>query len=64
MSAIFTKGVEIGRGAGSKNSPSDSPGGPRRPPLRLSLEAGTGLEGAEGPRTDLTGRYSYVWGMG
>lgn len=66
MRAIFTKGVETGRGGGGgkkdklfhnnhrKHSPSDSPGGPHRPPRRLSPEAGAGLEGADAPQTDPT----------
>lgn len=70
MSAIFTKGVETGRGgAGSKkdklfhnnhrkHSPSDSLGGQHRPPRRLSLEADAG----RGCSRDRTEPGHYGWG--
>lgn len=67
MSAIFTKGVETepgGRGASKKDklfhnnhrkhSPSDSPGGPRRPPRRVSPEADVELKSEGAPQTDQT----------
>lgn len=44
-----------------KHSPSDSPGGPRRPPRRLSLEAGAGLEGAQGSRPTKPGTTAGGW---
>lgn len=57
-------GDQAGWGAGKKDklfhnnhrkhSPSDSPGGPRRPPRRLSREADAGLEGAGALRADQT----------
>lgn len=67
MSAIFTKGVETapgGRGASKKDklfhnnhrkhSPSDSPGGPHRPPRRVSPEADVELKSQGAPQTDQT----------
>lgn len=69
MSAIFTKGVETGRGGGvgkkdklfhnnhRKHSPSDSPGGLRRPSRGLSPQAGARLEGVDAPGRTQAGSY-------